>query len=52
MNHPNTNNCLNDFRLKNQSNFEISLRKVFGNKRNTVMDPKNNFDGVQSDVKK
>lgn len=38
--------------LKNQSNFEISLRKVFGNKRNTVMDPKNNFDGVQSTIKK
>jgi predicted DNA-binding protein YlxM (UPF0122 family) len=38
--------------LKNQSNFELSLRKVFGNKRNTVTDPKNNFDGVQSNVKK
>ena len=38
--------------LQNRSNFEISIRKVFGNKRNAVMDPKNNFDGVQSNVKK
>lgn len=37
---------------QNQSNFEISLRKVFGNKRNRVVDPKNNFDGVQSNFKK
>jgi hypothetical protein len=38
--------------LQNRSNFEISLRKVFGNKRNVVIDPKNNFDGVQSNIKK
>lgn len=38
--------------FQKSSNIEISLRKIFGNKKGRITDPKNRFDGISSKIKK
>lgn len=47
---PNFSSSLTMF--QKNSNIEISIRKIFGNKKGQIMTPKSRFDGIQHQVKK